>query len=93
VSIFSNTYRASLTRPARVSASTYQNEHRVNVPSPPASPSCPVGAYRDTRLSEVSSAPIRSSVDRNRGSVGPANLTSGMTRTEASSSRLPGCMT
>jgi hypothetical protein len=82
-----------LTRPARVSASTYQNEHKLNVPSPPASPSWPVSAYRDTRLSEVSSALIRSRVDKNRGSVGPANLTSGMTSTEASSRRLPGCIT
>ena len=28
-------------RPARVSASTYQNEHRLNVPSLPGSPSEP----------------------------------------------------
>ena len=50
-------------------------------------------AYRETRLSEVSSAPIRSSVDRNLGSVGPANFTSGITSNEASSSLLPGYMT
>jgi hypothetical protein len=35
-----------LSRPARVSASTYQNEQRLKVPSPPAIPSCPVMAYR-----------------------------------------------
>ncbi len=93
MSIFSKIVRASLSRPARVSASTYQNEHRLNVPSPSTMPSWPVIAYRETRLSEVSSALIRSSVDRNRGSVGPANFTSGMTSSDASSSLLPGCMT
>ena len=93
MSIFSKIIRASRTRPARVSASTYQNEHRLNVPSPSAIPSCPVLAYRETRLSEVSSAVIRSRVDRNRGSVGPANFTSGITSTDASSSLLPGYMT
>ena len=85
--------RASLTRPARVNASTYQNEQRLNVPSVPASPSCPVMAYRYTRLSEVSSRVMRSNVDRNRGSVGPANFTSGITSSEASNSWLPGYMT
>jgi hypothetical protein len=98
VSIFSKTIRASLTRPAWVSASTYQNEHRLKVPSPPTMPSIPTPsgpavAYRYTRLSEASSEPIRSRVDRKRGSVGPANFTSGMTSTEASSSWLPGCIT
>jgi hypothetical protein len=65
----------------------------LKVPSPSAIPSWPVIAYRETRLSEVSSAPIRSSVDKKRGSVGPANFSSGITRTEASSSLLPGRMT
>src|SRR6266851_242005 len=41
VSIFSKMYRPSASRPARVSASTYQNEHMLNVPSLPCSPSTP----------------------------------------------------
>jgi hypothetical protein len=38
-SIFSNASRASSRRPARVSASTYQNEQIEKVPSSPRSPS------------------------------------------------------
>jgi hypothetical protein len=39
VCIFSNTSRASSSRPARASASTYQKVHSEKVPSSPASPS------------------------------------------------------
>jgi hypothetical protein len=93
VSIFSKTPLASCARPARVRASTYQNEQRLKVPSPSAMPSWPVMAYRLTRLSETSSSLILSRVDRKRGSVGPANLILGITSSDASSRWLPGCMT
>jgi hypothetical protein len=56
-------------------------------------PSWPVMAYRLTRLSQTSSSLIFSSVDRKRGSVGPANLILGITSSDASSRSLPGCMT
>src|SRR5258708_25464 len=39
VSIFSDASRASSRRPARASASTYQNEHAEKVPSAPRTPS------------------------------------------------------
>src|SRR6266536_2556845 len=74
VSIFSKIVRASLSRPARVSASTYQNEQRLNVRSSPASPSWPVIAYRCTGLSDASCSPIRSRVRRKRGSRRPGKL-------------------
>ena len=54
MNIFSSAIRASGSRPARVRASTYQNEHIENVPSSPSSPSS--ASYRNTSVSTTSSS-------------------------------------
>src|SRR6266487_4102669 len=55
VCIFSKVSAASSSRPARASASAYQNVHSENVRSSPRNPSGDApGLYRFTRLSETS---------------------------------------
>lgn len=86
MSIFSKARRASLRRPLRVRASTYQKEQMEKVPSSPSRPSgLASGSYRQTRESDTSSSLSASRVDSHTGSVGETNLVSGIISTAASS--------
>src|SRR6266487_2045879 len=86
VCIFSKVSAASSSRPARASASAYQNVHSENVRSSPRNPSGDApGLYRFTRLSETSVESIASSVESHIGSDGETKPCSGISSSDESS--------